>query len=136
MWGWYPSESLETGLRNFEKAIKTRKNLKVFIVLDNPWSDDQAPLAENFNPIYHVNRLNPKDVQFEILLPRNKKWLEANEKVKTLTREWATATIIETSPNICPNDVCNLAEWYRDANHLQPKALEEKGVWLDPIFEE
>ena len=131
--GMYSQESLELGLKKLSSVVKNRKDLKVFILLDNPWSNDDAPIVENFNPLYHANRINPEESQFVISLPQNQIWLESNKKVKQLSDGWAT--VIETSSYICPNNSCNLAEWYRDANHLQPKVLEEKAVWLDPIFQ-
>ncbi len=133
MWGPYPQESLTDGLQKLETAVRARGDLKVFILLDNPWSDGNAPTTQSFNPLQHVNRLSPEAAQFVISLPSNPNWSQMNEWLRTRTKGWTT--VIETSPYICPNGLCNVAEWYRDENHLQPNALEEKAVWLDPIFQ-
>ena len=133
MWGSYPQDALVEGLLKLKLTVQARKDLQVFVLLDNPWSDKNVSSAENINPLYHVNRIHPEDSNFVIPLPQNSKWQEANEKVRKITKQWAT--IIETSPYICPNGLCNVGEWYRDTDHLQPKALEEKAVWLDPIFQ-
>lgn len=133
-YGLYSTDQIESGLRKLSVAIKERSKVKVFVLLDNPWSDFRSPSAERFNPLYHVNRLNPKDSKFLMPLPHNPKWLETKELVMSLTTGWAIP--INVSPYVCPNGICDLAEWYRDDNHLQPKALEEKAVWLDPIFKE
>ncbi len=131
-WGGSPNESINMGFQKLVEKLRDRQDLKIFILLDNPWSEEDAHFSQNFNPLYHSNRINPKESQFLMPLNKKLKWNEANEQVKFLSEGWAN--IIEASPYICPNGLCNLREWYRDANHLQPKALEEKGLWLDPIF--
>ena len=133
MWGDKPLDSIEIGLKKLASVVATRKDLKVFLLLDNPWSYDMAPVAENFNPLHHVNRFYSEDNHFVIPQPRNVKWQEANEKVKALAEGWAS--VIDTSLYICPNGKCNIAEWYRDANHLNPRTVAQKAVWIDPIFQ-
>lgn len=130
----YPYQSVESGLKKLATAVQTRPDLKVFFLLDNPWSEVTAPSEENFNPLLHANRIHPEASNYVMTLPHNPKWIEANELVSRFAEGWAT--VIDPSPYICPNGICNLAEWYRDDDHLQPKALEAKAVWLDPIFKE
>lgn len=121
-------------MKKLATAVKTRPDLKVFFLLDNPWSEATAPSEENFNPLFHANRIHPEASNYVMTLPHNPKWLDANELVSRFAEGWAT--VIDPSPYICPNGICNVAEWYRDDDHLQPKALEAKAVWLDPIFKE
>ena len=132
-WGGKPVESIEAGLVQLAAIVKERRDLQVFVLLDNPWSKNMAPAVENFNPLHHVNRFFTEDSQYVISLPPNDVWQEANDKVKMLTAGWAT--VLETTSHICPNGLCNLAEWYRDANHLNPRTVAQKAVWIDPIFQ-
>lgn len=132
-WADRPSELIEAGFKAVASIVHKRKDLQIFVLLDNPWSRDMAPVAVNFNPLHHVNRIYDDESQFVIPLPPNAKWQEVNEKVRSLTEGWAS--IIETSPYICPNELCNVAEWYRDSQHLNPKPLEQKAIWIDPVFQ-
>ena len=131
-WGSNPHESIETGLSKLAAIVKERKDLRVFVLLDNPWSHGMAPAVENFNPLHHVNRVYVGENQFIISLPSNLAWQEANDKVMMLTKDWAT--VIDPTSYICPGGLCNIAEWYRDADHLNPKTVEKKAGWIDPIF--
>ena len=131
-WGSNPLESIETGLRKLAEIVKERKDLRVFVLLDNPWSNGMAPAVVNFNPLHHVNRLYVGENQFIISLPSNVAWQEANDKVMMLTKDWAT--VIDPTSYICPDGLCNIAEWYRDADHLNPKTVEKKAGWINPIF--
>lgn len=133
-YGLYPSEQIESGFRKLSVCAKKRPDLKVFLLLDNPWSEADDPSEENFNPLLHANRIRPEASNFVMPLPHNPKWIEANELVNRFAEGWAT--VIDPSPYICPNGICNVAEWYRDDDHLQPKTVEAKAVWLDPIFKE
>ena len=132
-WGGYPLESIENGLRKLASVVKCRKDLRVFVLLDNPWSSAMAPASESFDPLHHLNRVIATDSQFVISQPPNMVWQQANEKVRRITDGWAT--VIDTASFICPNGQCNLAEWYRDANHLNPRTAAQKAVWIDPIFQ-
>ena len=132
-WADRPSELIEAGFKAVASKVHKRKDLQVFVLLDNPWSRDMAPVAVNFNPLHHVNRIYDDESQFVIPLPPNANWHEVNEKVRGLTEGWAST--IETSPYICPNGLCNVAEWYRDSQHLNPKPLEQKAIWIDPVFQ-
>ena len=133
-WGGYSKESIYMGIQKMATTLRDRPDMRIFILLDNPWSEEDAHFSENFNPLYHSNRINPEESEFMMHLNDNLKWKTANKHIETLTKDWAN--IIDATSYICPDNVCNLKEWYRDSDHLQPKTLEEKAVWLDPIYQQ
>ena len=127
--------SLEYGqkLQRFRKALAQRKDLRVFIILDPPWTSTHTGRQGAYDPLRHFNRWNFRRSDFIVPYPEENEWKVGNEVISKLLAD--AATIISVEEIMCPNQMCDLYEWYRDDDHLQPKKLEKDAVWLDQIFE-
>lgn len=125
------SASVET-LDKFFKITSNRKDLKVFVLLDYPWTPENNGKQGDYDPLNHVTRFNMKS-NFLVPYPKEDLWEKGNEKISKIVRD--KAKIIDVSSYICPSGKCDLLKWYKDDDHLQPARLEMDAVWLNEIFE-
>lgn len=128
----------ESSVINFKKNISKRPDLRVYIILDYPWTPPRANNRQgDYDPLMHLNRLSfgerLDDADFTVPLPKDNSWRRGNEVITKLLGD--VATIIPVVPYVCPNNKCNLLKWYRDDDHLQPLRIEKEAIWLDQIFE-
>ena len=116
----------------FKEAIAQRPDLKVYVVLDNPWSTSKDSLLENFDPKFHYNRLSHQYENSVLGYPKDESWSKGNLAISSLLQ--GVSTLIPVAPVVCPNQKCDIVKWYRDANHLKPNQLEKEAVWLDQVY--
>ena len=133
-WGGYSGNETEfkAGLNQLKDALKSRPNLKAFVLLDAPWDEGPANTQGSFDPYKHFNRANFKLEDFILPYPKMDLWKKGNDFVATHLTDFATIISIESI--VCPEGKCNLLKWYRDDDHLQPRRIEEEGTWLDQTF--
>ena len=131
-------DDFKISVMNFKKMIAKRPDLRVYVILDYPWTPPRINYQQgDYDPLKHLNRfsfskkLDEKD--FIVSLPNDKSWEKGNIAITGLLSD--VATIIPVTPYVCPNNKCNLLKWYRDDDHLQPLRLEKEAIWLDQIFE-
>ena len=111
-----------------------RPDLKVFILLDYPWTPGEADGRQgDFDPLRHLSRWREKN-NYILPYPDDKTWQNGNEAVESGLRG-LNVNFIHPENYVCPDGLCNLLKWYKDDDHLQPIQLQSDGVWLDPIFE-
>lgn len=135
MWGQYSvKEEFEQSVASFKLLLQQRPDLKVFILLDAPWSENFVELKKNFNPKFHFNRLTNQIEEPFIEYSADEVWSLGNQKITLLIKN--DATIISTEQHVCHNQKCDIAKWYRDANHLKPSQLEKEAVWINQIFKD
>lgn len=119
-------------INEFIAEVSKRKDLKIFVLLDYPWTHIDWRIQSDFDPLKHVNRINFNAESAVVNLPKQDDWTRGNEEITRLLG--SIATIIDVAPQVCPDKKCNLLKWYRDDDHLQPLRLKEEATWLDPIF--
>ena len=135
MWGWWMKQinkEFSSGLERFKDAIGKRPDLKVYILLDYPWTTAVNGHQGDRDPLQHVSRWKRFN-NFVKPYPAEDAWKKGNEAVKAVLGD--RVTYIDPTPYIYPDGKCNLVNWYRDDDHLQPLKIKANGVWLDPIFE-
>lgn len=127
----------ESSVIDFKKAISQRDDLKVYILLDYPWTPSRANDQQgDYDPLMHFNRLSfigkLNENDFIVPYPSDEAWRRGNNAITKLIGD--RAKIIDVAPYVCPNGKCNLLKWYKDDDHLQPLRLEKEATWLDEIF--
>ena len=134
IWGQYASDpGFAKGLEDLKKAVQKRGDLKLFVLLDAPWTPAaQGNQQGDYDPLRHFNRWAFSRADFVVPYPKDDVWKRGNEAVVKALGD--AAEIISVEEHVCSGGMCDLYEWYRDDDHLQPVALEEKAVWLNPIF--
>lgn len=133
MWGQYSvKEEFEQSIKSFKLLLQQRPDLKVFVILDAPWSKNSVELKRNFNPKFHFNRFTNQIDEPVIECSSDEIWNLGNQKITLLMKD--VATIISTDQYVCHDRKCDLVKWYRDANHLKPSQLEKEAVWVEQIF--
>lgn len=126
----------ESSVRSFREAVQARPDLRVYVLLDYPWTPSKGNNQQgDYDPLRHVNRLHPnKEEDFILPYPKDDSWEKGNAAITRLLGD--VTEIIVVAPYVCPDRKCNLLKWYKDDDHLQPLRLEKEAVWLDRIFEE
>lgn len=135
MWGQYLKDNhYARGLNRLKKAIDKRPNLNVYILLDAPW-EPKKPNGQqgDYDPLRHFNRLSFKRSDFIVPYPKSHLWAEGNQSV--IDALGNKVTVLDPTPFVCPNQTCDLLQWYRDSDHLQPSRLEKDAVWIDSVFQ-
>lgn len=118
-------------MRDFREALKRRPDLKLYVLLDYPWTEAFNGHQGDTDPLRHVPRWRNVD-QIIVPYPKSDRWKRGNEVVlKGLS---ACAEFIDPTGYICPGEKCNLLKWYKDDDHLQAKSLLREAVWLDAVF--
>lgn len=112
--------------------LETRKDLKVYIMLDYPWTPNVGGQQGIYDPLKHVNRITGDAVGMVQPFPASDDWKRGNEEILRILGD--AAEYIDPTPVVCPDQKCNLQAWYRDDDHLQPKRIEADGIWVDRIF--
>lgn len=86
-WGWYTQEVLSQGVGEYQKLIDKfeKKDLsrKVFIVLDNPWSESENKefdIANYFENRFDLMNMIAKN-GCKVNLPTDVSWLKGNKYV-------------------------------------------------------
>ena len=113
--------------------LETRKDLKVYVMLDYPWTPNVGGQQGIYDPLKHVNRITGDAVGMVQPFPAADDWKRGNEEIQRILGD--AAEYIDPTPIVCPGQKCNLQAWYRDDDHLQPKRIEADGIWVDRIFE-
>lgn len=127
------AEAVRVGFDRFKRALKTRPDLKVYVLLDAPWDEGVNGKQGSFDPYKHFFRFDSKPEHFVRPYPKMNLWRLGND---VAVRELSdVATVISIEEHVCPDGKCNLLKWYRDDDHLQPRRLETDATWLDPVFE-
>ena len=121
-------------LEDLRAAVKARGDLKLFVLLDYPWTPTVDGRQGDFDPLRHYDRSDFKESGFIVPFPKEENWRRGNALVRRVLGD--VAEFIDPTPYICPNGLCNLLKWYKDDDHLQPLRLEKEAVWLDRIFED
>ena len=142
-WGGYKnngilSEGIEGYLSIVNKFLEFDRNRRVYVLLDNPWSEDKNGEFDIFR--YLGSRYNVEEKintgSFIVSLPKNQEWKEGNEFLlgKFLQKDFKNNVIfINTQKYICPNGVCDLKD-YRDNDHLRSSYVRDNAFWIDQIF--
>lgn len=122
---------LELALKNVaEKFSARRDQVKLFVLLDAPWD------TSTYDPMRRINRLNTAPLKwedFEVDLPKEDLWKRGNELVKKVLDP--VGKLIDPTPQVCPNDRCNLLK-YKDDDHLRSSYTEREAIWIDSIFDD
>ena len=122
---------LELALKNVaEKFSARRDQVKLFVLLDAPWD------TSTYDPMRRINRLNTAPLKwedFEVDLPKEDLWKRGNELVKKVLD--SVGKLIDPTPQVCPNDRCNLLK-YKDDDHLRSSYTEREAIWIDSIFDD
>ncbi|WP_443743628.1 acyltransferase family protein [Sutterella sp.] len=135
MWGTKTEDPLFADqLKDLRAAVKARGNLKLFVLLDYPWTPSVDGRQGDFDPLRHYDRSDFKASDFIVPLPKEENWRRGNDLVQRVLGD--VAEFIDPTPFVCPNGMCNLLKWYKDDDHLQVRRIEKEGVWLDRIFED
>lgn len=113
--------------------LETRKDLKVYVMLDYPWTPNVGGQQGIYDPLKHVNRITGDAVGMVQPFPAADDWKRGNEEIQRILGD--AAEYIDPTPIVCPGQKCNLQAWYRDDDHLQPKRIEADSIWVDRIFE-
>ena len=134
IWGrymYYPG--FLNSLEKLKTAVLQRKDLRLFVLLDPPWTpENQFGQQGDYDPLRHFNRWNFNRSDFIVPYPKDDTWQKGNDAVVAVLQD--VATIISVEEYVCPNKTCDLLQWYKDDDHLQPKKLEESAIWLDQVF--
>lgn len=128
----YDKDYFQEGVKKFKQVLSKRPDLQAYVVLDPPWDEGVGGAQGNFDPMRHFNRFDPDIKHYFVSYDDQGLWKKGNDGVKTALGD--VATIIETEHHICKDYKCNVLEWYRDDDHLQPSQLGREAIWLDKIF--
>lgn len=116
-----------------KEVIQRRKDIKVFILLDYPWTPTRKDGQQGeFDPLLHAKRLSFNREDFIVPYPDDDTWKRGNEAIVELLSD--VASIIPVERYICPENKCDLLKWYKDDDHLQPLRLEKEANWIDQVF--
>lgn len=126
------SYGLEAYAKFVEEFIRVDSSRKVFILLDNPWSEDgEFDIWKYLGSRFDVKNKVLKG-NFFVNLPINDRWKKGNEAI--LSKFTGNVTFVETASFICPNEKCNLKH-YKDNDHLRSTFVREHATWIDQVFE-
>lgn len=129
-WGGY--EKLSEGLTEFKQLIQKRSDLKVYSMLDVPWDQGSTEDEQGtFDPLKHMKRMSEPVKELWVPLPKQLMWSNGNKVVRDVLG--AQTELIIPYPYVCHEQQCDL-RWYKDDDHLKPRLVEVKGVWLNKIF--
>lgn len=129
-WGGY--EKLSEGLTEFKQLIQKRSDLKVYSMLDVPWDQGSTEDEQGtFDPLKHMKRMSEPVKELWVPLPKQLMWVKGNKVVRDVLG--AQTELIIPYPYVCHEQQCDL-RWYKDDDHLKPRLVEVKGVWLNKIF--
>lgn len=128
----YDKDYFQEGVKKFKQVLSKRPDLKAYVVLDPPWDEGVGGAQGNFDPMRHFNRFKPDMKNYFVSYDDHGLWKKGNDGVTVALGD--VATMIDTEHHICKNYKCNVLEWYRDDDHLQPSQLGKKAIWLDEIF--
>lgn len=135
-WGGYSSNLMTAGVSAYadlvEEFIRIDSSRKVYIILDNPWTESGAFDIEK----YLESRFNVKEKMlinnYDVVLPEDDDWDNGNKYV--LSKFDSKVIYIETASFICPSEKCNLKN-FKDNNHLRSSYVRKYATWIDQIFE-
>lgn len=133
-WGnYYQDQKFSDSISYLKGVIEKRKDLKVFVLLDYPWTPGKTNgLQGDYDPLRHANRLFFNEKDFIVSYPKDTRWQEGNETIASLLSD--VATIVPVEKYICPQGKCDLLKWYKDDDHLQPLRLAKEAEWIDQVF--
>lgn len=113
-----------------QKESLKKSELSVHIVLDVPW--DESRTENSYDPLFHISRLRSGEWKGKKQpLPKDKAWLQGNDKVKEPFSSFAT--IIDPVSIHCPEGWCDLFH-YRDDDHLRASYVRDHAIWIDSVF--
>ena len=113
-----------------QKESLKKSELSVHIVLDVPW--DESRTENSDDPLFHISRLRSVEWKGKKQpLPKDKAWLQGNDKVKEQFSSFAT--IIDPVSIHCPEGWCDLFH-YRDDDHLRASYVRDHAIWIDSVF--
>lgn len=113
-----------------QKESLKKSELSVHIVLDVPWDESQT--ENSYDPLFHISRLRSGEWKGKKQpLPKDKAWLQGNDKVKEQFSSFAT--IIDPVSIHCPEGWCDLFH-YRDDDHLRASYVRDHAIWIDSVF--
>lgn len=113
-----------------QKESLKKGELSVHIVLDVPW--DESRTENSYDPLFHISRLRSGEWKGKKQpLPKDKAWLQGNDKVKEQFSSFAT--IIDPVSIHCPEGWCDLFH-YRDDDHLRASYVRDHAIWIDSVF--
>ena len=135
-WGGYSSNLMSAGVSAYaeliEEFIRIDSSRKVYIILDNPWTESGAFDIEK----YLKSRFNVKEKMlinnYDVVLPEDDDWDNGNKYV--LSKFDSNVIYIETASFICPSEKCNLKN-FKDNDHLRSSYVRKYATWIDQIFE-
>lgn len=133
-WGqYYKNPKFKGEIAYLKEVIQRRKDIKVFILLDYPWTPTRKDGQQGeFDPLLHAKRLSFNREDFIVPYPDDDTWKRGNEAIVELLSD--VASIIPVERYICPENKCDLLKWYKDDDHLQPLRLEKEANWIDQVF--
>ncbi len=118
-----------SAIRTQKESLK-KSELSVHIVLDVPW--DESRTENSYDPLFHISRLRSGEWKGKKQpLPKDKAWLQGNDKVKEQFSSFAT--IIDPVSIHCPEGWCDLFH-YRDDDHLRASYVRDHAIWIDSVF--
>ena len=124
-------EEFDKGLKELKEALQRRPDIKLFIILDAPWTEAYNGHMGDFDPLQHIHRWRHID-RVIAPLPKSDRWKRGNEAITKALKGYAH--FLDPQPYVCPGQKCDLLNWYRDDDHLQSKRILTDGVWLDTVF--
>ncbi len=134
-WFWYVTEQkkeLLDGIKELKEAISSRPDIKVYILLDYPWTPEENGHQGDFDPLRHLSRFGPMPTVI-LPYPEDDGWERGNKFLINHLKGYVT--FLESQSYVCPGQKCDLIKWYKDDDHLQPNRVKTHGVWFNPIFE-
>ena len=135
-WFWYVAEQKDVlldGIKGLKEAISSRPDIKVYVLLDYPWTPEENGHQGDFDPLRHISRFGPAVSSLVLPYPKDDGWKRGNDFMIEHLKGYVT--FIDPQSYICPGEKCDILTWYRDDDHLQPKRVRTHGVWLDSVFE-
>lgn len=137
MWGTkhrVQGREFEENLNEIKRLLELRSDVKLYILLDTPYSISFDEKKKSTDPLDHFYRINYSRDDFKVLVEDvSREWSDGNEYVKNLFG--GMATFIDPNSLVCEGGLFDTLKWYKDVNHLHPKAAEHYAVWLDQVFE-
>ncbi len=121
-------DGFEIGIRHLKKLIEKYPEKQFYVLLDYPWSEN------SYSALANINRLTKewaRKNEFYVPYPSLNHWKEGNERVKLELN--GLVTFVDAEDGVCQNKRCNML-FYRDGDHLRASFVQDKAVWLDPIF--
>mgnify|MGYP001059344234 CR=1 FL=1 len=137
-WGDYMENNLlgsgvDAYLFMIDKFLKVAKNRKVYVLLDNPWSENENGEFDIWKHIGSRYNLREKFDKLNVFvsMPKDQKWRDGNDFI--INNFGGKVIFIDTGKHICPGGLCDLKN-YRDDDHLRASYVKDHAFWIDQVF--